>query len=159
MLFHLSMTIRIPHNLPLDTVKQLTAHEHKRAGELEHQGKWRHAWRVVGKWANVSLSRMDSAWLDSINVAVKKTKTSVLFEMETQTVWQFSNLDGPAHGIESTNGGIITFAGGIPLKSVEGKLLGAIGVSGGMVEQDYEIAQSGAAVLVVQLESAPSGNV
>jgi uncharacterized protein GlcG (DUF336 family) len=99
-----------------------------------------------------ALSRMDGAWLGSIDVAVKKAKTSVLFEMETQTVWQFSNPDGPAHGIESTNGGIITFAGGIPLKSVEGKLLGAIGVSGGMVEQDYQIAQSGAAVLVAQLE-------
>jgi uncharacterized protein GlcG (DUF336 family) len=99
-----------------------------------------------------ALSRMDGAWLGSIDVAVKKARTSVLFEMETQTVWQFSSSDGPAHGIESTNGGIITFAGGIPLKSVEGKLLGAIGVSGGMVEQDYQIAQSGAAVLVAQLE-------
>ena len=99
-----------------------------------------------------ALSRMDGAWLGSIDVAVKKAKTSVLFEMETQKVWQFSCPDGPAHGIESTNGGIITFAGGIPLKSIEGKVLGAIGVSGGTVDQDYEIAQSGAAVLVVQLE-------
>jgi uncharacterized protein GlcG (DUF336 family) len=98
-----------------------------------------------------ALSRMDGAWLGSIDVALKKAKTSVLFEMETQTVWKFSNPDGPAHGIDSTNGGIITFAGGIPLKSAEGTVLGAIGVSGGMVEQDYEIAQSGAAVLVGQL--------
>ena len=60
MLFHVSMTIRIPHDVPLDRVKQLTAQEHKRAGELEHQGKWRHAWRVVGKWANVSIFDVDS---------------------------------------------------------------------------------------------------
>jgi muconolactone D-isomerase len=60
MLFHVSMTIRIPHNVPLDTVKQLTAQEHERAGELEHQVKWRHAWRVVGKWANVSIFDVDS---------------------------------------------------------------------------------------------------
>ena len=60
MLFHVSMTIRIPHNVPLDTVKQLTAQEHERAVELEHQGKWRHAWRVVGKWAKVSIFDVNS---------------------------------------------------------------------------------------------------
>jgi muconolactone D-isomerase len=60
MLFHVSMTIRIPHNVPPDKVKQMTVQEHERAGELERQGKWRHAWRVVGKWANVSIFDVDS---------------------------------------------------------------------------------------------------
>jgi uncharacterized protein GlcG (DUF336 family) len=90
-----------------------------------------------------ALSRMDGAWLGSIDVAIKKAKTSALFEMETQTVWQFASPNGPAHGIESTNGGLATFAGGIPLRSDEGNILGAIGISGGTVDQDYEIAQAG----------------
>jgi uncharacterized protein GlcG (DUF336 family) len=99
-----------------------------------------------------ALSRMDGAWLGSIDVAIKKARTSVLFEMETQTVWQFSSPKGSAHGMEFTNGGMVTFAGGIPLKSTDGKLLGAVGVSGGMVEQDYEVALAAVAVLTVPSE-------
>jgi uncharacterized protein GlcG (DUF336 family) len=90
-----------------------------------------------------ALSRMDGAWLGSIDVALRKAKTSVLFEMETQMVWEFCNPNGPAHGIQSTNGGLITFAGGMPLKSADGNLLGAVGVSGGLVNQDQEVAQMG----------------
>jgi muconolactone D-isomerase len=55
MLFHVSMTIRIPHEVEQERIKKLTALEHERAGELESQGKWLHAWRVAGKWANVSI--------------------------------------------------------------------------------------------------------
>jgi uncharacterized protein GlcG (DUF336 family) len=99
-----------------------------------------------------ALVRMDDAWLGSIDVAIKKARTSVLFEMETQAVWQFANPNGPAHGIELTNDGLVTFAGGIPIKSADGKLLGAVGVSGGMVEQDQEVASAGVAALAPQLE-------
>ncbi len=55
MLFHVGMTIRIPHDVAPELIKELTAKEHERASELERQGKWLHAWRVVGKWANVSI--------------------------------------------------------------------------------------------------------
>jgi uncharacterized protein GlcG (DUF336 family) len=99
-----------------------------------------------------ALSRMDGAWLGSIDVAIRKARTSVLFEIETQMIWQFCNPNGPAHGMESTNGGLVTFEGGIPLKSSDGKLIGAVGVSGGMVNQDYEVAQAGASGLVSQPE-------
>lgn len=98
-----------------------------------------------------ALSRMDGAWLGSVDVAVKKAKTSVLFEMETQTVLEFCNPNGPARGIEFTNGGLITFAGGIPLKTSEGQLLGALGVSGGMVDQDHEVARAGLAAFAISL--------
>jgi uncharacterized protein GlcG (DUF336 family) len=108
---------------------------------------------VMDEGANLkALSRMDGAWLGSLDVAIKKARTSVLFEMETQTVWQFSKSDGPAHGIAASNGGLVTFAGGIPLKRSDGKLLGAVGVSGGTVDQDYEIAQAGLSGLANQPE-------
>ncbi len=90
--------------------------------------------------------RMDGAWLGSIDVAMKKAKTSVLFEAETQAVWEICRPGAQAHGLELTNDGLVTFAGGIPLKAADGELIGAIGVSGGQVAQDFEVARAGAAV-------------
>jgi len=94
-----------------------------------------------------AFSRMDGAWLGSIDVAMRKARTSVLFEMETQAVWDVCKPDAQAHGLEQTNGGLVTFAGGIPLKGSNSSLLGAIGVSGGAVAQDFAIAQAGALAL------------
>jgi uncharacterized protein GlcG (DUF336 family) len=90
-----------------------------------------------------AFSRMDGAWLGSIDVAMKKARTSVLFEMETQEVWEFCRPDAQARGLELTNDGLVTFAGGIPLKASDGRLVGAIGVSGGQVAQDLEVARAG----------------
>lgn len=90
-----------------------------------------------------AFSRMDGAWLGSIDVAMKKAKTSVLFEMKTQDIWEVCKPGAQAHGLELTNDGLVTFAGGIPLKTPGGELLGAIGVSGGQVSQDSEIATAG----------------
>jgi uncharacterized protein GlcG (DUF336 family) len=92
-----------------------------------------------------AFSRMDGVWLGSIDVAMKKAKTSVLFEMKTQDVWEVCKPSAQAHGLELTNDGLVTFAGGIPLKTPGGDLLGAIGVSGGQVSQDSEIATAGSA--------------
>src|SRR3984885_4467122 len=89
-----------------------------------------------------AFSRMDGAWLGSIDVAIKKARTSVLFEMETQQVWEACKPEAQAHGLELTNDGLVTFAGGIPLKAANGHLLGAIGVSGGQVAQDFEVAHA-----------------
>jgi uncharacterized protein GlcG (DUF336 family) len=89
--------------------------------------------------------RMDGAWLGSIDIALKKAKTAVLFEVETQAMWAFCNSTGPAHGMESTNDGLVTFGGGIPLKEENGRLSGSIGVSGGQVAEDYEIARAAVA--------------
>jgi muconolactone D-isomerase len=60
MLFYVHMIVRIPHPVGPEQVQQLTAKEHERATELEREGKWLHAWRVVGKWANVSIFEVDS---------------------------------------------------------------------------------------------------
>jgi uncharacterized protein GlcG (DUF336 family) len=94
-----------------------------------------------------AFSRMDGAWLGSIDVAMRKARTSVLFEMETQSVWDLCKPDAQAHGLEQTNGGLVTFAGGVPLKGLDGSLLGAIGVSCGAVAQDFEIARAGSLAL------------
>ncbi len=90
-----------------------------------------------------AFARMEHAWLGSIDVAMKKARTSVLFQMETQQVWEVCKPGAQAHGLELTNDGLVTFAGGIPLKTGSGQLAGSIGVSGGQVAQDFEIARAG----------------
>jgi uncharacterized protein GlcG (DUF336 family) len=92
--------------------------------------------------------RMDGAWLGSVDVAMKKARTSVLFEADTQSIWDVCKPEGQAHGLEATNGGLVTFGGGIPLKEADGRLIGAIGVSGGQVALDLEVARAGVAALV-----------
>ncbi|MEJ0051886.1 MAG: heme-binding protein [Methylovirgula sp.] len=94
-----------------------------------------------------AFARMEHAWLGSIDVAMKKARTSVLFQMETQQVWEVCKPGAQAQGLELTNDGLVTFAGGIPLKTSSGQLIGAIGVSGGQVAQDFEIARAGLSAL------------
>jgi muconolactone D-isomerase len=58
MLFHVYMSVRIPHDADPEKIKQLGAQEHERAKELQQQGKWLHLWRVAGKFANVSVFKV-----------------------------------------------------------------------------------------------------
>lgn len=92
-----------------------------------------------------AFARMDGAWLGSIDIAQGKAYTARAFDMETKTLGQASQPGEPLFGIHASNGGrIIIFAGGIPLKDGDA-VVGAIGVSGGTVEQDQEVAEAGAA--------------
>jgi muconolactone D-isomerase len=59
MLFHVYITVQIPHNADPEKIKELGAQEHERAKELQQQGKWVHLWRVAGKFANVSVFKVD----------------------------------------------------------------------------------------------------
>jgi uncharacterized protein GlcG (DUF336 family) len=95
-----------------------------------------------------SLLRMDDAILGSIDIAQKKAKASAYFRLNSEELGQASQPGGPFFGVENSNGGIITFSGGVPLKNGAGEVCGAIGVSGGEAEQDAAIAQAGAAAFV-----------
>lgn len=88
--------------------------------------------------------RMDGAVLGSIDIATRKARTAVLFEVNSEAVWEYCKPGAPAPALELSNDGLAPFAGGIPLKNSEG-LQGAVGVSGGAVAQDFEIAQVAAA--------------
>jgi uncharacterized protein GlcG (DUF336 family) len=98
---------------------------------------------VVDAGANLkAFVRMDNAWLGSVDIAIKKAKTARFFDMETGAIGGLSQPGGPLYNIEVSNGGLISFPGGIPIKSA-GEIVGAIGVSGGSVEQDHEVAAAG----------------
>ena len=90
--------------------------------------------------------RMDGAVLGSIDVAVGKARTSVLFGVTSEAVWDYCKPGAPAPGLDRSNGGLMTFPGGVPLTTPDG-LIGAVGVSGGSPAQDAEIARAGAAAL------------
>jgi len=91
--------------------------------------------------------RMDGAWLGSIDIAIKKAKTARFFDMNTGEIGKLSQPGGPLYNIEHSNGGLISFPGGVPLKNAKGEIIGAIGVSGSTVEDDHTVAMAGAAAL------------
>ena len=92
-----------------------------------------------------AFSRMDGAVLGSIDIAMKKARTAVLFQAPSEAVWEYCKPGAPAPCLELTNGGLAPFGGGVPLMMPDGTLVGAIGVSGGAVSQDMEIARAAAA--------------
>ena len=90
-----------------------------------------------------SFIRMDGAWLGSIDIAQRKARTARYFDMNTGDIGKLSQPGGPLYNIEHSNGGLITFPGGLPLKAKDGTIIGAIGVSGSTVENDHTVAQAG----------------
>lgn len=100
---------------------------------------------VVDAGANLkAFIRMDDSFLGSIDVAIKKAKTSRYFNINTGDLGKLTQPGGIIYNIELTNNGLVSFPGGIPIKNEQGKIIGAIGVSGGTIEQDHEIASVGA---------------
>lgn len=91
-----------------------------------------------------ALVRMDGAPLGSLDIAMKKARTSALFNATSEAVWEYCKPGAPAPGLELTNGGLAPYGGGIPLVA-SGELAGAVGVSGGSIAQDTEIAAAAAA--------------
>jgi uncharacterized protein GlcG (DUF336 family) len=91
----------------------------------------------------LAFARMDRAILGSIDIALTKARTSVLFNGPSEKLWEFCRPDGPAPATELTNGGLIPYAGGLAVPDDNGDLAGAIGVSGGLPAQDGEVARAG----------------
>jgi uncharacterized protein GlcG (DUF336 family) len=99
---------------------------------------------IVDSGANLkAFYRMDDAWVGSIDISIKKAKTAVFFGMPGGQIGQLSQPGGPLYGIEHSNGGLITFPGGVPIVDQDGVLVGAIGVSGSSVENDDAVARAG----------------
>jgi uncharacterized protein GlcG (DUF336 family) len=92
----------------------------------------------------VAFERMDGAWLGSIDIAQGKAYTARAFNMATKDLAPLCQPGSPLFGIHASNHGrLIIFPGGIPLER-GGEVVGAIGVSGGAVDQDQAVAEAGA---------------
>jgi uncharacterized protein GlcG (DUF336 family) len=94
-----------------------------------------------------AFARMDGAWLGSIDIAQKKARTARYFDMPTGEVGKLSQPGKPLYMIEVSNQGLITFPGGMPLRTQGDVIIGAIGVSGSTVENDDAVARAGASAV------------
>jgi len=99
---------------------------------------------VVDAGGNLAaFAHMDGAWIGSIDIAKNKAFTARAFDMTTEEFGKISQPGEMCYGIHASNDlKIIIFGGGIPLQR-NGKIVGAVGVSGGTVPQDIEVADAG----------------
>lgn len=95
----------------------------------------------------VAFAKMDGAWLGSIDIAMKKARTARYFDMPSGEIGKLSQPGESLFNIEHSNGGLISFPGGIPIENEDGHIIGAIGVSGSTVEDDHAVAEAGLQVL------------
>jgi uncharacterized protein GlcG (DUF336 family) len=103
---------------------------------------------IVDAGANLrAFARMDNAWLGSIDISIKKAKTARYFDMNSGEIGKLSQPGESLYNIEHSNGGLISFPGGVPIKNGSGAIIGAIGVSGDAVENDHAVAEAGAAAI------------
>lgn len=127
-------------NISLDQAQQLIAAAKKKSVELNLKMNI----AIVDGGANlVAFVRMDGAWLGSVDIAIKKAKTARFFDMPTGDIGGLSQPGGALYNIEHSNGGLITFPGGLPIQNAQGEIIGGIGVSGSTVENDHTVAEAG----------------
>ncbi len=128
--------------MTLADARRVTAAAEKKAQEIGQPMNI----AVVDEGGNlVSHVRMDNAWIGSIDISINKAFTARAFDLSTKDLAKNSQSGDQFFGIHVSNHGrIMIFAGGIPLK-LDGKVVGAVGVSGGMGAQDQAVAEAGAA--------------
>ncbi len=103
---------------------------------------------VVDSGSNlVAFARMEGAWIGSVDISIKKAKTAAWFTMDTAALSPLVQPGASLYNIEHSNGGLITFPGGVVIKNAAGEVIGAIGVSGSSVQDDHEVASAGAATV------------
>jgi uncharacterized protein GlcG (DUF336 family) len=86
--------------------------------------------------------RMDGAWLGSVDISINKAWTARAFDMATEDLAKMAQSGKPLFGIDSTNHEkVVIFGGGVPLKAGD-VVVGALGASGGTVDQDLKVAKA-----------------
>lgn len=126
--------------ITLDDAKQLIDAAETRAEEL--------GLRMVITVANpegnlVAQHRMDDAWLASVNISRNKAYTAAALQTPTHELAEPTQPGESLWGLQTTDDDrIVVFGGGYPLET-DGEIVGTIGVSGGEVSEDMEVARAG----------------
>lgn len=106
---------------------------------------------AVDKGGNLIMEqRMEEALLVSKEISLNKAYTAATIKLPTDTVAKLSQPGAALFGLQSVSR-MITFGGGYPL-AYNGKIVGGIGVSGGSVEQDMQVAQAAMDVYNAELK-------
>jgi uncharacterized protein GlcG (DUF336 family) len=127
-------------DITLDEATDLIAAAESRAAEIDNP--------MVITVANaegnlVAQHRMDDAWLASVSISRNKAYTPAALDTPTHELAEPSEPGNSLYGLQTTDEGrIVIFGGGYPLER-DGTVVGAIGVSGGAVEQDRDVAEAG----------------
>ncbi|RYF99610.1 MAG: heme-binding protein [Chitinophagaceae bacterium] len=128
-------------NITLEQAETAIAAAKKKAAELKTLMNI----AIVDSGTNlVAFAHMDDAWIGSIDISQRKARTARYFNMNSGEIGKLSQPGGALYNIEHSNGGLISFPGGVLIKDKEGKIIGAIGVSGDTVDNDHAVAQAGA---------------
>lgn len=134
------MATTMVESIPLDVAKQTVEAAEERADELDVPV----VITVTNAEGNlIALHRMDDAKLVSVNISKNKAYTAAAVRKPTHDLKEASEPGGDVYGLFSTDENrVIVFGGGFPLER-DADVVGGIGVSGGAVEEDMEIAQAG----------------
>src|SRR6056297_3519916 len=124
--------------IDLDTAKELVEAAEQRADEI---GQPMVVTVANGEGNLVAQHRMDDAWLASVSISKNKAYTSAALDTPTHELAESSEPGNSLYGLQTTDEGrIVVFGGGYPLTR-DGDVVGAIGASGGAVEQDRTVAE------------------
>ncbi|MCZ4221771.1 GlcG/HbpS family heme-binding protein [Pedobacter rhodius] len=131
-------------NITLEQAESVIAAAKKKATEINTKMNI----AVVDAGSNlIAFVHMDGGWIGSVDISMKKAKTAAWFQMDTKALTPLVQPGQPLFNIEHSNGGLITFPGGVILKDASGEIIGAVGVSGSTVDDDHEVAEAGAAAV------------
>ena len=131
------------NRLTLDTATRIVSAATARATEI---GQPMNVAVVDDGGHLVAFARMDGAIKASIDISIRKARTSILMNLPTSALMDVCQPGGELYGLEQLSGGMVLFGGGLLLE-VDGEVVGAIGVSAGSVEQDVSVAEAGVAAL------------
>lgn len=124
----------------LDTAKELIEAAEEKAEEIEVP---MNIAVVSNEGSLIAFEKMDGAWLASIDIAISKAFTAAALQTATANLAEAVQPNQSLFGLNTTNDGrLVVFGGGIPLTQ-DGDVVGAIGVSGGTVDQDITVAEAG----------------
>ena len=130
-------SINIDNNLSLEKARKIIRAGEKKAKEMNLSA----VFAVVNSEGNLIIEeRMDNAILVSVEVAYKKAYTAAALKLNTQDLTALVQPGAMFYGLQS-DPKYIVFGGGMLLK-VDGKIVGAVGVSGGSAQEDMEIAKA-----------------
>jgi uncharacterized protein GlcG (DUF336 family) len=127
-------------DVTLDEAKELVTAAEVKAEEIDNPM----VITVANNEGNlVAQHRMDDAWLASVSISRNKAYTSAALDMPTHELAEASEPGNSLYGLQTTDDNqIVIFGGGYPLER-DGEIVGSIGVSGGAVSQDREVAEAG----------------